>query len=169
MYFPRPFLCLQSTDSSCLDGPKFYHWWESFCPINFTYNSQQDYFFTLENLLSFSTSLGILGWSKGFPWSHLASISCFHCCVISLVSSLLCRPRYETQPLILDSMILLSRGSRGWELLQKSTCLIHLWFQKSFHSFMLKMPQYLRALTACRRLGRGSLCLSTQASPHSVL
>lgn len=111
MYFPRLFLCLQSTGIRSLDGLRSLRW-VSFCPVSFTCNSHQGYFFTLGSVSSFSASLGILGLGKRSPWSHLAAVSCFHCCLNSLVSNLLCGSRYETQPLLLESTILLP-GGRG--------------------------------------------------------
>lgn len=112
MYFSRPFLYLHSIDTGCLHGPKSYNWGEPFYPIHLTCNSHQACSFILENFLSLSVSLGILGLGKQFFWSHL-QFPASTAVSISLVSSLFCRLRYGTQPLILDSMLLLSRAGQG--------------------------------------------------------
>lgn len=151
MYFPRLFLCLQSAGIRCLDDLHSLRW-VSFCPISFTCNSHQGYFFTLGNVLSFSASLGILGLGKRSPWSHLASISCFHCCLNSLVSNLLCGPRYETQPLLLESTILLPGGSGAGNCYRRAHA-EHISIPKPFSCFLLEMPHCPGAYGTCCRPG----------------
>lgn len=57
----------------------------------------------------------------------------------------------------------------GWKILQKSTCLIYLLFWRGFNYSILKMFHYWDCKPPAALLGRGSLSLLTNASPHSVL